>query len=126
MAEEKQYQEVKRLEVDLKDLTVEAYTKSFMAYRISLENWFLLNELLAYVKNEKLTSREIQARLGKLFEVVNGEVLKEFVRLHQAREAAESLPGAEESESENESKVEEKAEESTAAADTAEEKEDNE
>ncbi len=81
MAEEKQIQEVTKSEIDLKDLTVEAYTKAFMAYRISLENWFLLNELLAYVKNEKLTSKEIQTRLGRLFGVVNSEILKEFVKL---------------------------------------------
>jgi len=81
MEEKKQLQKVEKFQVDLKDLTVEAYTKAFMAYRISLENWFLLNELLAYVKNETLSPKQVQERLGKLFGVINSEILREFVRL---------------------------------------------
>jgi len=84
MAEEKKIQETLGFKIDIKDLTVETYTKAFLAYRISLENWFLLNELLAYVKNEKLTSKEFQLRLSKLFEVVNGEILRELVKLDRS------------------------------------------
>jgi hypothetical protein len=109
MAEEKQIQEVTKFEIDLKDLAVEAYTKAFMAYRISLENWFLLNELLAYVKNEKLTSKEIQTRLGRLFGVVNSEILKEFVKLDRLSKKTATISAQSNPEkSSSEEKTEEK------------------
>ena len=85
MSEEKRnekVEEVKKLSIDLQDLAVESYAKAFMAYRISLENWFLLNELLAYTKGEKLSPKDIQERLNKLFSVINSEIIREFVKLN--------------------------------------------
>ena len=81
--QEQQTEEVRKLTVDLPDIITETYAKSYMAYRISLENWFLLNEVLAFIKNEKLTSKEVQNRLHRLFSVINTEIVKEFIRLNQ-------------------------------------------
>ena len=106
MAEEKvqeQHQEVKKLTVDLPDIITESYAKAYMAYRISLENWFLLNEILAFIKNEKLTSKEVQSRLQKLFSVINTEIVKEFVKLNQVA-LAKSKAVAEETEGMGEEK----------------------
>jgi len=83
MAEERIEEQVARLKVDLPDIIIEAYTKSYMAYRISLENWFLLNEVLAFIRNEKLSSKEVQQRLQRLFSVINTEIVKELVKLNQ-------------------------------------------
>ncbi len=119
MAEEKiqeqQVEEVKKLTVDLPDIITETYAKSYMAYRISLENWFLLNEILAFIKNEKLTSKEVQSRLQRLFSVINTEIIKEFVKLNQvalakakavAEETAEKTPAKETGDEKEESSKE--------------------
>jgi len=71
------------LQMYLPDIVTETYAKTYLAYRISLENWFLLNEMLAFIQNEKLTSKEIQNRLQKLFSVANTEIVKELVKLNQ-------------------------------------------
>ena len=76
-------EEITKLRIDLPDIITETYTKSYMAYRISLENWFLLNEILAFIKNEKLSPKEVQNRLQKLFSVINTEIVKELVKLNQ-------------------------------------------
>ena len=76
-------EEITKLKIDLPDIITETYTKSYMAYRISLENWFLLNEILAFIKNEKLSPKEVQNRLQKLFSVINTEIVKELVKLNQ-------------------------------------------
>jgi len=86
MAEEKvqeQQPEAVKLRVDLPDIITETYAKAYLAYRISLENWFLLNEILAFIKNEKLSPKEVQNRLQKLFSVANTEIVKELVKLNQ-------------------------------------------
>ena len=75
-----------QLKIDLPDMITEAYAKSFMAYRISLENWFLLNELLAYTRGEKLDSKEVQERLKKLFTNINTDIIREIVKLNQLAE----------------------------------------
>ena len=99
--------EVVKLSVDLPDMVVESYTKSFMAYRISLENWFLLNEILAYIKGEKISSKEIQERLNRLFSVVNSEILREMVKLNKiAQQKAATLESEEKEESEGENSSE--------------------
>ena len=71
------------LRVELPDVITETYAKAYLAYRISLENWFLLNEILAFIQNQKLTSKEIQNRLQKLFSMANTEIVKELVKLNQ-------------------------------------------
>lgn len=89
MAEEKvqeqqsQQNQAVKLRVDLPDIITETYAKAYLAYRISLENWFLLNEILAFIKNEKLSPKEVQNRLQKLFSVANTEIVKELVKLNQ-------------------------------------------
>ena len=111
MSEEKRsenVEEVKRLSIDLEDLSVESYAKAFMAYRISLENWFLLNELLAYTKGEKLSPKDIQERLNKLFSVINSEILREFVKLNSVAQKRASLKEVEKSSSEGEESTAEK------------------
>jgi len=75
--------ELINLQVDLADIITETYSKAYLAYRVSLENWFLLNEILAFVQNEKLTSKEIQNRLQRLFSMVNTEIVRELVKLNQ-------------------------------------------
>lgn len=75
--------EAVRLRIDLADVVTETYAKAFLAYRVSLENWFLLNEILAFIKNEKLSQEEIQNRLQRLFSVINTEVVKEIIKLNQ-------------------------------------------
>jgi len=105
MAEEKKYElqenerggqneqslQAVKLRVDLPDIITEIYAKSYSAYRISLENWFLLNEILAFIKNEKLSTREVQDRLQKLFSVINTEIVKELVKLNQVALAKEMV-----------------------------------
>ncbi len=84
MIEEKEKQpQLVKLRVDLPDVITETYAKAYLAYRISLENWFLLNEILAFIKNEKLSAKEVQSRLQKLFSVINTEIVKELVKLNQ-------------------------------------------
>jgi hypothetical protein len=105
--QERQAEEVKKLTVDLPDIITETYAKSYMAYRISLENWFLLNEILAFIKNEKLTSKEVQSRLQRLFSVINTEIVKEFVKLNQiAVTKAKAVAEEETKETEEEEKEE--------------------
>ena len=104
MADEKK-QEVQemKLNIDLPDIITETYTKAYLAYRISLENWFLLNEMLAFMKNEKLSPKEVQNRLQRLFSVANTEIIKELVRLNQIALAKASAvkEGLEQSEEKN-------------------------
>lgn len=100
--QEQQHQAVK-LRVDLPDIITETYAKAYLAYRISLENWFLLNEILAFIKNEKLSPKEVQNRLQKLFSVANTEIVKELVKLNQVALAkAKAVEGAEETSNEKE------------------------
>ena len=97
--EEKNQQERINLRVELPDIITETYAKAYLAYRISLENWFLLNEILAFIQNQKLTSKEIQNRLQKLFSVANTEIVKELVKLNQVALAkAKAAEATEESE----------------------------
>jgi E3 ubiquitin-protein ligase DOA10 len=81
--QEKQQPQAVKLRVDLPDIITETYAKAYLAYRISLENWFLLNEILAFIKNEKLSAKEVQSRLQKLFSVINTEIVEELVKLNQ-------------------------------------------
>jgi len=103
MAEEKEKQQEQgkqsqavKLRVDLPDIITETYAKAYLAYRISLENWFLLNEILAFIKNEKLSAKEVQNRLQKLFSVINTEIVKELVKLNQMALVKTASPGTEE------------------------------
>ncbi|MEO2069645.1 MAG: hypothetical protein ABGX27_09100 [Desulfurobacteriaceae bacterium] len=103
MAEEKEKQQEQgkqsqavKLRVDLPDVITETYAKAYLAYRISLENWFLLNEILAFIKNEKLSAKEVQNRLQKLFSVINTEIVKELVKLNQMALVKTASAGTEE------------------------------
>lgn len=102
--QENQNLQTLNLKLDIPDLVLESYAKAFMAYRVSLENWFLLNELVAYTKGEKLDANDIQDRLKRLFTAVNSDIIKELVNLNQVAERKAKL--AEEKEANSKEKKE--------------------
>jgi hypothetical protein len=75
-------QNKEKLKLDLADILIETYTKAFLAYRISLENWFLLNEILAILRNERLEKEEIQNKLEKFLSEINTEIIEELGKLN--------------------------------------------
>ncbi|GEM_PF-2423974 len=78
-----------KLHLDLPDVIVETYAKAFLAYRISLENWFLLNEILATLRNEKISTEDLKEKLENLFSQINSELVEELVKLNIIAEKKE-------------------------------------
>ncbi|MEO2152934.1 MAG: hypothetical protein ABGX24_00745 [Aquificota bacterium] len=78
-----------KLHLDLPDVIVETYAKAFLAYRISLENWFLLNEILSTLRNEKISTEDLKEKLENLFSQINTELVEELVKLNIIAEKKE-------------------------------------
>jgi len=71
----------KKLYMDLTAFLGEIYGKSFLSYRISLENWLVLRQILAYTQGEKLDNEKLQKEVKEMFDRFNKELLENLERL---------------------------------------------
>jgi hypothetical protein len=71
----------KKLYMDLTAFLGEIYGKSFLSYRISLENWLVLRQILAYTQGEKLDNEKLQKEVKEMFDRFNSELLENLERL---------------------------------------------
>jgi len=71
----------KKLYMDLTAFLGEIYSKSFLSYRVSLENWLVLRQILAYTQGEKLDNEKLQKEVKEMFERFNNELLENLERL---------------------------------------------
>ena len=71
----------KKVYMDLTAFLGEIYGKSFLSYRISLENWLVLRQILAYTRGEKLDNEKLQKEVKEMFERFNKELLENLEKL---------------------------------------------
>ncbi len=85
----------KKLYMDLTAFLGEIYGKSFLSYRLSLENWLVLRQILAYTQGEKLDNEKLQREVKEMFERFNKELLENLERLTKEIKIEAKLPQGE-------------------------------
>ena len=93
----------KKLYMDLTAFLGEIYGKSFLSYRISLENWLVLRQILAYTRGEKLDNEKLQKEVREMFDRFNKELLENLESLTKKLKIEAKLPQTSERSEEKES-----------------------
>ena len=88
----------KQLYMDLTAFLGEIYGKSFLSYRISLENWLVLRQILAYTQGEKLDNEKLQKEVKEMFDRFNRELLENLEKLTKELKIEAKLPQEEKKE----------------------------
>jgi hypothetical protein len=88
----------KQLYMDLTAFLGEIYGKSFLSYRVSLENWLVLRQILAYTQGEKLDNEKLQKEVKEMFDRFNKELLENLEKLTKELKIEAKLPQEEKKE----------------------------